>query len=271
MSGSAHTAVKHELLVRYLDAWTPAAVHRHRAAVFIGWAGLDGALTALRVFGEFADILAEQPMTMLIPTTVSTADLPATAGVVVSAVETPAVKAKKGTSVFGWFDQRDLAEVSTVAGVAGAEVLVAAPAAEPLELGLPLTCRVELVDGAGAAELLVFGTAAEKSLERFKEELWALDEYAGIQFRDPADDEGGLSDISAVAHLGPLRRTLLRHLSAGDAMTVASLRSWTLHETVFRAGDATRAVQALLTAGSVTRDPPNGRLSADTLIKARTA
>jgi hypothetical protein len=259
-----HAVVKHELLVRYLDAWIPA----HKKALFVSWAGVAGAQVALRVFAEFADLLVGHPARMLVPAGVSLADLTPVPGVVVSVVDGPLTVPAKGMSVFGWFDHRSSADVSTVAGVAGAEVLAAGP---DVTLDMPLSCRVELVAASGEAERLVFGTSAEKSLERFKEELWALDEYAGIRFRDPADADGGLSDISVVAHLGPLRRTLLRQLAGVDGMTVASLRTWTLRETVFRAGDATRAVQALLTAGSVTRDPPGGRLSTDTLIRAVSA
>lgn len=267
MSGPAHAAVKHELLVRYLDAWTPAALHKSKKAVFVSWGAVDSAQTALRVFGEFADLLESRTVTMLVPSGITAADLPAVPGVDVSVVD-GTLKVPAG-SVFGWFDDQGLADVSTVAGVRGAEVLIACSPGSDVDPGLPLSCRVELVDTAGSAELLVFATSAEKSLERFKEELWALDEYAGIQFRDPADAEGELSDISVVAHLGPLRRCLMRRLATGDGATVADLRLWTLHDTMFRAGDATRAVQALLAAGAVTREPAAGRLSPDTLIRLR--
>jgi hypothetical protein len=264
-------AVKHELLVRYLDAWTPAALHKSKKAVYVSWGSADWAQTAMRVFGEFADLLETRTVTMLVPSGITANDLSAVPGVEVSVVD-GALKVPAG-SVFGWFDDLGLADVSTVAAARGAEVLIACSPGSGVDPGLPLGCRVELVDAAGQAELLIFATSAEKSLERFKEELWALDEYAGIQFRDPADTEGGLSDISAVAHLGPLRRSLLRHLAtasgAAGGATVADLRAWTLHDTMFRAGDATRAVQALLTAGSVTREPAAGRLSPDTVIRLR--
>jgi hypothetical protein len=258
----AHATVKHELLVRYLDAWTPLALHRHRAAWHVSWADAEAARVALRVFGEFTDILADGSLTLVAR---SADDLPAVAGVQLSIVDSLAAP-RKGTSVFAWLDGASADDVSTVASWTGGPVeLLAAAFTGPLPL--PLTCRVELVS-AGGSEPLVFATAAERSLERFKEELWALDEYAGIQLRDPADADGGLCDISAVAHLGPLRRMMLRHL-AGSPQTVAELRAWTLHGTIFRPGDATRAVQALLTAGSVTRDPAAGRLSPDTVISPR--
>jgi hypothetical protein len=255
MSGP-HRAVKRELLVRYLDAWTPAALHRNRQAVFVCWAGLDPARTALRVFAEFADLLQTRTVTMLVPSTVAVADLPPVPGVVVSVVDSP--QARAGTAVFGYYDQPST--------VVGDDVLLVSPSRVDIP-DRPLTCRVDLVAADGESEFLLFATASEKALERFKEELWALDEYAGIQLRDPADEKGELCDISAVAHLGPLRRSLLRHLAAGDGETLGALRTWTLHDTMFRAGEATRAVQALLTAGSVSREPLNGRLSADTIIR----
>jgi hypothetical protein len=193
---------------------------------------------------------------MLVPSTVAVADLPPVPGVVVSVVDSP--KTRAGTAVFGYYDQPST--------VVGDDVLVVSRSRVDIP-DRPLTCRVELVAADGESEFLIFATAAEKALERFKEELWALDEYAGIQLRDPADEKGELCDISAVAHLGPLRRSLLRRLAAGDGETLGALRTWTLHDTMFRAGEATRAVQALLTAGSVSREPLGGRLSADTIIR----
>ncbi len=257
MSGP-HEAVKRELLVRYLDAWTPAALHRHKKATYVSWSGRAGAQTALRVFAEFADILDRHPLTMLVPASVEVQDLSPVPGLTLSIVDGPlSFIAARGESAFAWFDGGP--DVSTVVG---AEILAAG--APSLVDGLSFRCRVDLVAADGTVESLAFGAAAENSLERFKDALWALDEYAGIQLRDPADDE--LLDISADAHLGPLRRILLRRLESTDGVSLADLRGWTLHETVFRGSDTTRAVQALLAAGQVSRDPPSGRLSTDTVI-----
>jgi three-Cys-motif partner protein len=68
----ALSAVKRELLVRYLDAWAPSALHGIRPATYFeGYAGLDPpedscAVAAARVFGEFADLLAGHRLTMLL-------------------------------------------------------------------------------------------------------------------------------------------------------------------------------------------------------------
>jgi hypothetical protein len=50
--------------------------------------------------------------------------------------------------------------------------------------------------------------------------------------------------------------------------TVTDLRTYALTETVYRAADATRVVQALLTAGAVTRRPEHGRLGGDVVVSA---
>src|SRR5687767_3214520 len=74
-SGSSHTAVKHELLVRYLDAWTPTVLHSgHQVTYAEGYAGAgiepgrEGGSSgaALGVFGEFVDRLAGRDLAMVL-------------------------------------------------------------------------------------------------------------------------------------------------------------------------------------------------------------
>jgi hypothetical protein len=113
---------------------------------------------------------------------------------------------------------------------------------------------------------LVFGTASDKALEKFKDELWALDEYAGIRRLDPGDADGTLLDIRVQPNLAPLRRAPTARLSAAGPATLAELRVWTVHETIFRQADATKAVQAMVAAGGVARTPPGGRISVDTVL-----
>jgi hypothetical protein len=133
--------------------------------------------------------------------------------------------------------------------------------------GFALTAGVELVD-SGDARLLAFATSLGKNLEAFKNALWAVDEYAGVRFRDPADPDGHLLDISLKPHPGPLRRELLAHLADTGGCTVTDLRRYTLTDTVYRSADTTAAITSLLSAGAVTRDPPNGRLAGDVRISA---
>jgi hypothetical protein len=134
------------------------------------------------------------------------------------------------------------------------------------EDGFPLVCAVELVDDEERpGELLVFATTSGKSLEAFKDALWAVDEFAGVRYRDPGDPDGHLLDISLSPHPGPLRRELLAHLERGPC-TVSELRTFALTDTAYRAEDATRVLGALVTAGAVARSPEHGRLGGDVLI-----
>ena len=170
------------------------------------------------------------------------------------------------------------ATIAALAAGKPAEILlVLAPAAvtdvdayrdELRESGFPLVAAVELATGEEPGELLVFATTAGKSLEGFKETLWAVDEFAGVRYRDPGDPERHLIDISLKPHPGPLRRELLGHLAAVGEATVTELRTYALTETVYRAADATRVLQTLLNAGAVTRRPEQGRLGGDVVIAA---
>jgi len=316
-----HAAVKHELLVRHLDAWTPAALHGHKRVTYLdayadaaGGAGPgDGsAVAALRVFGEFADLLERHRLTMVLVgddaarldelskrlgEVAAEYDSPAglsvhtaAGGCAVSLI--PALRETKalGSPIFGWFDSYGsvsppFAAVSTVAGNKASEVLLSlspeslgddAPYPRLVsdyrrtlgKAGLGLAAHVELVDDGGQAELLVFGTSSEKGLDKFKDELWALDEYAGIRYRDPRDEEHTLLNISLQANLGPLRRALSERVVHTGASTASELRTWAVHETVYRAADAMKALQALVSAGVVERSPTAGRLSPDTVIRA---
>jgi hypothetical protein len=288
---AAHAAVKHEMLVRYLDAWAPTVLHRNKRATYVE-AGGD-AETALRVFGEFADLLERHTLTVVLvgldPVQVAETErridaLPA--GLVVqtaAGVESLGSSLRQaqavGSPVFAWLDWTSPTDasldeaLSTVAACPGSEMLIAVPPeADPGPIpGAALTVRVDLVDGSRTAQRLVFGTGSLKALEKFKDELWALDEYAGIRYRDPVDAEGSLLDISLQPNLAPLRRALIGHLARTGAVSVASLREWTLRETVYRGADATRAVQALVGSGTIVRTPASGRLSPDTLVSGTAA
>ncbi|BCB73614.1 hypothetical protein GCM10022251_65740 [Phytohabitans flavus] len=280
-----------ELLVRYLDAWTPGAVHGARGATFAyGWSDTPDEATAeaaLRVFAEFADRLRGRRLAVVL------------VGPAVGSLgaRMDAVQAELGTPpelsvhfVEGPLDERLPVALKAI-GAAGAPLLAfldgagpaslaAAGAGKPAEVLLvsgtglalpsppmPLTAHVELVaDAGGDARLVTFATVAGKGLEAFKNALWAVDEYAGVRYRDPRDPEGHLLDISLSPHPGPLRRELLAHLRAAGPRTVTELRHFTLTQTVYRASDTVRVLHALLAAGTVTRSPDRGRLGGDVLI-----
>jgi hypothetical protein len=275
---AAHVAVKHEMLVRHLDAWTPTVLHRNKRATYVEASEAAGA-TALRVFGEFSDLLERHTLTMVLvgPPRVLETTPP---GLVVQTVADPDALGSAlrqagavGLPLFVWADHPDSLDdlLSTVSAYPGCEILLAVPSGTDPDTGQALTVRVDLVDGSQVAERIVFGTGSLKALEKFKDELWALDEYAGIRYRDPVDAEGTLLDISLQPNLAPLRRSLIGHLARAGAVSVASLREWTLRETIYRAADATRAVQGLVGSGIAVRTPASGRLSPDTLVSRSAA
>lgn len=295
--------LKREVLVRHLETWAPAALHRARRATFVhGYADADGgqlAEAALRVFAEQSDLVRGRELTMvaigddlagMAPRLAVSGAGPGLAVQTVSggterqlAVALTAVGAAR-VPLLGFLDATAAggppgpATIAALAVGKPAEVLLvlAADAVPDVDgyraalrgAGFPLAAAVELVDSSGADQLMVFATGLGKSLEGFKETLWAVDEFAGVRYRDPGDPERHLIDVSLSPHPGPLRRTLLQHLAAVGEATVTELRTYALTETVYRAADATRVVQALLTAGSVTRRPDHGRLGGDVVIAA---
>jgi hypothetical protein len=277
MTEDPHVAISHELLVRYLDAWLPAALHGHKQVTYVDTDPASAAAAA-RVVCEFEDDLPRHSVTMVVGGTASADEVirRPPSGLTVVATTGPLLTALRdakalGPPVFAWLRwpiPGDL--LSTVASGRSVEVVLIGgdAAAESIltKAGLPLLVRVDLVDAGGRAEHVCFATASEKSLEKFKEELWALDEYAGIRLRDPHDPDGTLLDISVSPPLGPLRRAIAVQVAATGGATVAELRAWVLHETIYRAADATKAVQALITSSMLSRTPPGGRLSSDTTI-----
>ena len=296
--------VTRELLVRYLDVWTPAALHGGRRVTFAyAWSGppddpastdahLETAEAALRGFAEFQDLLVRRRLAYLVvgPTAAATDRLDA----VQAELGTPANLAVHAVS--GEPDDMLAAAVSA-AGAAGAPLLVyaaiAAPparlhaAGRPTELitvtppgdwlaqrsalharGFRLTTGVEFIDadGENAACLVSFATDRANNLEAFKNALWAVDEYAGVRYRDPTDPEGHLQDISLSPHPGPLRRALLDRLTATGPQTVTELRHYALTDTIYRSSDVTRVISLLRHSGAVVSDS-HGRLSGDTVVE----
>jgi len=264
---ASHAAVTDELLVRYLDAWTPSMLHRYKRLTYVG-DGDPGA--ALRVFGEFADRLAGHEVTALLvdapPGTVAAvlAELGDPAGLTVRTVATlPPLTGD--APVFACLDAPPPELVGTVAAHRNGELL-ATGVEGPLR-GFGLAVHVELVDTAGAVQPLAFGTPSVKHLEKFKDALWAVDEYAGVRYRDPRDPDHEAVDISLTPRAGPLRRMLRAALAERGEQTVAQLRRYALAETMYRGTDATKAVAELVAAGAVRRVPERGRLVPDTVIR----
>lgn len=291
-------SVKRELLVRYLDSWTPTALHGGRRATFAQAGDGDTAEAAVRVFAEFADRLRGRQLTMLVvaeaaeelswrlaavQTELSTpADL--SVHVMAGGVDRVPVALKAAGAgrapLLVYLDASgeappDPATLAAVAGGRPAELLLALDSSARGELdhrralydaGFTLVTDVELVDGDNS-QLVAFATSSGKSLDAFKNAMWAVDEYAGVRYRDPGDPEGHLLDISLNPHPGPLRREMLAQLAAVGRCSVTDLRRFTVTETVYRSADTTRVLTALLTAGLISRTPERGRLGGDVLIE----
>ncbi|MFU8849751.1 hypothetical protein ACNAW0_01990 [Micromonospora sp. SL1-18] len=287
--------VLRELLVRQLDHWLPAALQRsRRATLALAYAGSDtaGAEAALRVVAEFADRLRGRRLTVLV-LAAGGAELPARLGAAEAALPADVVV----HVVPGRPDR--LPVLLKAAGAAGAPLLTvvdggdpdpallaAAASGRPAELllvtapgrslrpaldaaGFPLVTEVELVPAADApARLLGYATGSDRALEALKDALWAVDEYAGVRYRDPADPASRLADITLDPEPGPLRRELLTELARSGPRTVTELRRFAVTSTVYRAADANRALASLLAAGAVTREPEHGRLGGDVVISA---
>ncbi|GAA0798747.1 hypothetical protein [Spirilliplanes yamanashiensis] len=174
----------------------------------------------------------------------------------------PDALAAGGDRLYG--DDRWRAAAS-LPGAHGRAALVEAYRSALDAIGFPLAAAVELVAG-DEAQLAVFATTSGKSLEAFKDALWAVDEFAGVRYRDPGDPDGHLIDISLNPHPGPLRRELVAHLEQAGERTVTQLRTFALTDTVYRAADVTRVLSTLVTSGAVRRDPEHGRLGGDVVI-----
>jgi hypothetical protein len=237
--------VKQELLVRYLDAWTPAVLRGQKKVGFV-CDSTPLATEALRVFTEFADLLANRTLTVVVP----------------DEVTVPAVVRGQPTWSASIGPTLAVYDGTYSARVQHTEALAFLP--EMADIGTRLQCRSWLVPEDEPTEALIFGTSTDKALDKFKDELWALDEYAGVRLRDPGDPS--LLDISEQPNVGPLRRLAAEHVRQVGELTFGTLREWVVHETIYRAADATRAVQALVGTGEVIRTPVAGRLTVETLL-----
>ncbi|GIF16893.1 hypothetical protein [Actinoplanes teichomyceticus] len=294
------TTVKRELLIRRLQAWAPGALHRGRRAIYLhGYADADGgaaAGAAVRVLADLPDLARGRELSMVavgqdmttITDRLGEVQRQAGAGAGLSVLGVGggtdarcevALRAAgaSGVPVLGFLDAGAAGEppaVRTVAALAAgrpAEALLVLAPGTPVgpyrAAGFPLVTAAELATGEEPGQVLVFATGSGRSLEGFKEALWAVDEFAGVRLRDPADPERHLIDISLRPHPGPLRREILAYLAEVGAATVSDLRTFTLTETVYRAADATRVLHLMLDAGVVAREPEHGRLGGDVLIR----
>lgn len=260
--------------MRYLDFWVPAALHSARAATYLDRSG-SGPSAALPVLVEFADLLAGRQLSVLVAAPLpSDPQLPGLRLAPAPADLSGLVAGLGREPVLAHLDGPVPPALLAALGAArDGELLLVTPP-EPGDpraalqaAGFRYAVAVELVDTAGAAQLLRFATSGVRSLERFKDELWAVDQYAGIGYRDPADPDTEPLEITYEPHPGPLRRAVLARLAEAGPQTVTELRELALTGTLYRPADIGRALSPLLSRGQVAREPERGRLTGTTLIR----
>ncbi|MER7460655.1 hypothetical protein [Micromonospora sp. NPDC126480] len=298
--------VVREVLVRHLEVWVPRAVGRGRRSVVALAYGAGAAAVAaesaeavLGVVAEYADRLRGRQVTVLVLAG-GTEELPARLGAVEATLPAEvavhlvpggparlpvALKAAgaTGAPLLSYLDDAGPVDPAVLAAAASgrpAEILLVTdsgptdgtatdtpPRVALAAAGFPLAAEVDLVPVDGSpGRRLAFGTGHDRSLEAFKDVLWAVDEYAGVRYRDPADPAGRPLDIALDPEPGPLRRELLAELARSGPRTVTELRRHALTATVYRSADVQRALTGLLHSGAVTRDPDHGRLGGDVVI-----
>lgn len=278
-----------ELLVRQLTTWLPAALHRSRRAT-VALAGTDAgsAEAALRLVAAHGDQVRGRQVTVLVLT--GAADLPTRLGQIEAELPAEvtvhllpgepyrlpvAVKAAgaAGAPLFSFVDLPGAVtpKLLTAAtnGRTGELLLHTGDSARDalVSAGFPLVAEVAAVlpDGATAG-VIAFGSRSDRSLEAVRDALWAIGADLDVRYRDPLDPMGATVDVAGDPDLDPLARELLAELREGGPRPVTELRRHTLTATVYRAGDANRALTDLLDAGAVRRDRETGRLAGDEVI-----
>lgn len=270
---SVISTVKQRLLARHLRFWAEGALSRARRVTYVhGYADDDGgaaAEAAVRVLAELPDLARGRELSMVAlgrdMTEVGKRLTAVRAGFPVLPIgggtdERLAVALKAAGALhvplMGYLDASAASAppaVTTVGALAAgrpAEVVLVLPAGGTVDVyrEFPLVSAVRMVSG----EVVACATTSARSLEDFKESLWAACEVAGLDLPGATDDA--------------LRSEILAHLGKSGPATVTELRTFALTGTVHRAADATRVLHAMIDAGEVTREPADGRLGGDVVI-----
>lgn len=136
-------------------------------------------------------------------------------------------------------------------------------------VGLSFTLPFELLDEGGRELFLIFATGHRRGLERFKDSMWKVDPVRGVVFRDPRDRAQLTFDLFEGAELVALRRRILEVLT-GAPRTVGELQEGFL-QSVYRPPHVTTAVRDLITSGHVVAEPPRGKITKATRVRATRA
>src|SRR5918912_1023284 len=279
----AHTAAKHDLLRRYLEAWTPILLQRFPRVTYAeGFAGpgiYNGGepgspVIALDVFlhrrglldagkslsmvlidesrpriehlrGQLDDALARhgrpQPATLSIVTQ---------EGACGDRLHAELTKADAfGQPIFAVLDSFGGPDIPF-------DLLMAIAYRETLNMaGFAHSLTFEMIDEAGHALFLIFGTNGPRGLEKMKDAVWRVDPIAGVSYRDPRDQDQTLLDLVAETDKPSLGRMLLAEL--GDrTIDVEALRQYALFETVYRPEHVIPTVRGLISDGVLETVPP---------------
>jgi hypothetical protein len=124
----------------------------------------------------------------------------------------------------------------------------------------------EMIDEAGHALFLIFGTNGPRGLEKMKDAIWKVDPIAGVSYRDPRDQDQTLLDLVAESDKPSLGRMLLAEL--GDrTLDVEALRQHALFETVYRPEHVIPTVRGLIADGALETVPARKGVTKSTLVR----
>ncbi|SCE69797.1 hypothetical protein GA0070618_0239 [Micromonospora echinospora] len=294
MPRDPYDAVLCALLARQLDTWLTGALRRsRRVTIALAYAGPVGGTVeaALGALTDAADRVRGCRVTVVVVGV--DPDLPARLAAVTSLPADVAVYPVPGApdrlpvalKAAGAAGAPTLTVLDDPAGVVwggpAAPFLTAAGAGRPADLllavpagadgpaalhraGFPLVTGVEISPADDEpARLLALGTGSDRNLEAGKEAIWQVGATAGLRYRDL---DGVPRDLTAAPDADRLGALLVAELTRSGPRTVTELRRHVLTATPYRATDAVRALTLLLDAGTVTREPADGRLGGDVLI-----
>jgi three-Cys-motif partner protein len=124
----------------------------------------------------------------------------------------------------------------------------------------------EMIDEAGHALFLIFGTNGPRGLEKMKDAIWKVDPIAGVSYRDPRDQDQTLLDLVAESDKPSLGRMLLTQL--GDrTLDVEALRQYALFETVYRPEHVIPTVRGLIADGALETVPARKGVTKATVVR----
>jgi three-Cys-motif partner protein len=132
--------------------------------------------------------------------------------------------------------------------------------------GFAHSLTFEMIDEAGHALFLIFGTNGPRGLEKMKDAVWRVDPIAGVSYRDPRDQDQTLLDLVAETDKPSLGRMLLAEL--GDrTIDVEALRQYALFETVYRPEHVIPTVRGLISDGVLETVPPGKGVTRATEVR----